>query len=286
TPIAFFLENTNTTITANTESMDDAEVKGSELSTLFASFNEEVPHMEQVEKMREEFFAAQSQGDQATMESIMADMETIIEEQQAYYRNFVKENSDNVVGAFLALNMAQSLEFEELEEITTNLEANLSTHPYVVQLKEMMEPIKAQKEAEAALNVGNEAPLFTLPNMEGSEVSLDDFKGKYVFVDFWAAWCRPCREENPILKRAYDRFGGENFEIVSVSLDQTAEAWQQAVAEDELNWTLLRDSAGTVAQTYGVQSIPNTWLLDKDGKIMQKQIRGEELITVLEDLLQ
>ncbi|GAO28256.1 thioredoxin family protein [Geofilum rubicundum JCM 15548] len=266
--------------------MDDAEVKGSELSTLFASFNEEVPHMEQVEKMREEFFAAQSQGDQATMESIMADMETIIEEQQAYYRNFVKENSDNVVGAFLALNMAQSLEFEELEEITTNLEANLSTHPYVVQLKEMMEPIKAQKEAEAALNVGNEAPLFTLPNMEGSEVSLDDFKGKYVFVDFWAAWCRPCREENPILKRAYDRFGGENFEIVSVSLDQTAEAWQQAVAEDELNWTLLRDSAGTVAQTYGVQSIPNTWLLDKDGKIMQKQIRGEELITVLEDLLQ
>jgi peroxiredoxin len=285
-PIAFFLENTNTTITASTESMDDAEVKGSELSALFASFNDEVPHMEKVEKMREEFFAAQSQQDQATMESIMADMETIVEEQQAYYRNFVKENKDNVVGAFLALNMAQSLELEELEEITASLEENLSDHPYVIQLQEMLEPLKAQRDAEAALNIGNEAPSFTLPNMEGEEVNLADFKGKYVLVDFWAAWCRPCREENPILKRAYDRFGGENFEIVSVSLDQTAEAWQQAVAEDDLNWTLLRDSVGSVAQTYGVQSIPNTWLLDKEGKIMQKQIRGEELITVLEDLLQ
>ncbi len=286
TPIAFFLENTKTTITANTEKMDDAVVEGSKLSTLFESFNKEVPHMEKVENMREEFFAAQSQGDQASMESIMADMEVIVEEQQTYYRNFVKENSDNVVGAFLALNMAQSLEFEELEELTANLEKTLSTHPYVIQLNEMLEPIKAQKEAEAALDLGQEAPLFTLPDMEGNEVSLDAFRGKYVFVDFWAAWCRPCREENPVLKRAYEQFGGENFEIVSVSLDQTAEAWHTAVAEDGLNWTLLRDSAGTVAQTYAVQSIPNTWLLDKEGKIMQKQLRGEELISVLEELLQ
>ena len=286
TPIAFFLENTKTTITASTEKMDDAVVKGSKTSALFETFNKEVPHMEEVEKMREEFFAAQSQVDQSSMESIMADMEVIVEEQQTYYRNFVNENNDNVVGAFLALNMAQSLEFEELEELTANLEKTLSTHPYVIQLNEMLEPIKAQKEAEAALNVGQEAPLFTLTDMEGNEVSLDAFRGKYVFVDFWAAWCRPCREENPVLKRAYDRFGGENFEIVSVSLDQTAEAWHTAVAEDGLNWTLLRDSVGETAQTYAVQSIPNTWLLDKEGKIMQKQLRGEELISVLEELLQ
>lgn len=285
TPIAFFLENTKTTITANTEKMDDAVVKGSDLSTLFDTFNKEVPHMEKVEKMREEFFAAQSQGDQASMESIMADMEVIVEEQQTYYRNFVKENNDNVVGAFLALNMAQSLEFEELEELTANLGKTLSTHPYVIQLNEMLEPVKAQKEAEAALNVGQEAPLFTLTDIEGNEVSLEQFRGKYVFIDFWAAWCRPCREENPVLKKAYDRFGGENFEIVSVSLDQTVEAWHTAVEEDGLNWTLLHDPLSGVAQTYAVQTIPNTWLLDKEGKIMQKQLRGEELISVLEELL-
>jgi peroxiredoxin len=285
-PIPFFLENSKISITASTENMEDAVIKGSKLSTLFETFNKEVPHSEKVEKMQEEFIAAQSQGDQATMESIMSDMDVIVEDQQTYYRNFVKENTDNVVGAFVTLNLAQSLELEELEEIAAKLELSLSTHPYVIQLNEMLAPIKAQKEAEAALNIGQVAPLFTLTNMEGNEVSLDEFRGKYVFIDFWAAWCRPCREENPILKNAYDRFGGEDFEIISVSLDQTVEAWHTAVAEDGLNWTLLHDSTGAVAQTYAVQTIPNTWLLDKEGKIIHKQLRGEEVISVLEELLQ
>ncbi|WP_232468375.1 TlpA disulfide reductase family protein [Alkalitalea saponilacus] len=284
-PIALFLENTNITITGSTAEMEAVEIKGSRLNNLFKKFNDEIPHSEKVERMREEFFMAQSSGDQSTMESIMADMQVIIEEQQNYYRNFVKENSNNVVGAFLALNMAQGLEVEELEEILEKLEANLSGHPYVVQLQEFLTPMQTQRAAEAALSVGNEAPVFTLKDIEGNAVSLDQYRGKYVFLDFWAAWCRPCRIENPILKRAYDRFGGDEFEIVSVSLDETTEAWKKAVEEDQLNWVLLHDPMGSVAQTYAVQSIPNTWLLDRDGNIMHKQLRGEELIEVLEGLL-
>jgi peroxiredoxin len=284
-PVAFFLENGKITVTGSSDKLDDAIVKGSKNSELFSKFNKEVPHLEKVEKMREEFFKAQSTGDQATMESIMADMEIIIEEQQEYYRNFVKTNNNNAVGAFLAINMAEALTYEELEELTTSLEAALKEHPYVGQLKNVLEPMKAQMEAEAAVAIGNEAPLFTLVDINGNQINLESFRGKYVFLDFWAAWCRPCRMENPILKQAYDRFGGENFEIVSVSLDQTADAWKKAVEEDGLNWTLLHDPIGETANVYAVQTIPYTLLLDKNGVIMQKQLRGEELLTVLEDLL-
>lgn len=283
-PIVFFLENSSIKITANTEKMDEAVIKGSKLSDLFKEFNDNFPHMEKEEKMREEFMAAQSQQDQATMQSIMADMEAIMEDRQTYYKDFVKSNSNNAVGAFLALNMAQSLEYEEIEELLTNLEASLGEHPYVISLQEMMEPLKAQKEAEAALSIGNAAPDFTLTDLEGNEVSLSDFRGKYVFIDFWAAWCRPCREENPLLVEVYKQFAGEDFEIISVSLDQTEEAWRQAVQEDKLTWTQLHDPANTAATSYMVQSIPNTWLLDKEGKILKKQIRSAELTEFLKDL--
>lgn len=283
-PIVFFLENSSIKITANTEKMDEAVIKGSKLTDLFKQFNDNFPHIEKEEQMREEFMTAQSQQDQATMQSIMADMETIMEDRQTYYKDFVKSNSNNAVGAFLALNMAQSLEYEEIEELLTNLEAALGEHPYVISLQEMMEPLKAQKEAEAALSIGNAAPDFTLTDLEGNEVSLSDFRGKYVFIDFWAAWCRPCREENPLLVEVYKQFAGEDFEIISVSLDQTEEAWRQAVQEDKLTWTQLHDPANTAATSYMVQSIPNTWLLDKDGKIMHKQIRSAELTEVLKGL--
>ncbi|WP_026473637.1 TlpA disulfide reductase family protein [Alkaliflexus imshenetskii] len=285
TPVAFFLENAKITITGSSENLEDAVVKGSKLSTIFEKFNKEVPHQEKVERMREEFFIAQSTGDETAMESIMADMQVIVEDQQKYYREFVKSNNTNVVGAFLALNMAQALEFEELEELAASFEKSLKNHPYVEQLKEILEPMKAQMAIEAALALGNEAPGFTLLDLNGNEVSLDAFRGKYVFVDFWAGWCRPCRMENPILKKAYERFGGENFEIISVSLDRTEEEWRKAVAEDALTWTNLHDPMGMTAETYAVQSIPNTWLLDKDGKIINKQLRGEQLIEVLESLL-
>lgn len=284
-PIVFFLENSSIKITANTEKMDEAVIKGSKLTDLFNKLNDEIPHKEKAEQMREEFVAAESQQDQATMQSIMADMETIMEDRQTYYKDFVKSNSNNAVGAYMTLSMAQSMEYEELDEQLTKLQASLGEHPYVDILQTMMAPLKAQQEAEAALSIGKTAPDFTLTDLDGNEVSLSDFQGKYVFIDFWAAWCRPCREENPLLVEVYKQFAGEDFEIISVSLDQTEEAWRQAVQEDQLTWTQLHDPVNSVASSYMVQSIPNTWLLDKEGNILHKEIRSAELTEILKGLL-
>ena len=284
-PIVFFLENSSIKITANTEKMDEAVIKGSKLTDLFNKLNDEIPHKEKAEQMREEFVAAQSQQDQATMQSIIADMESIEKDRKAYFKDFAKANSDNALGAYMTLSMAQSMEYEELDEQLTKLQASLGEHPYVVILQTMMAPLKAQKEAEAALSIGKTAPDFTLTDLDGNEVSLSDFRGKYVFIDFWAAWCRPCREENPLLLEVYKQFVGEDFEIISVSLDQTEEAWRQAVQEDQLTWTQLHDPVNSVASSYMVQSIPNTWLLDKEGNILHKEIRSAELTEILKGLL-
>ncbi len=285
-PILFFLENANISITASTDLMQDAVIKGSGINNLFKKFNDEIPHQEKTEEMREEFFIAQSSNDEAAMQSIIADMQVIIEEQQKYYFDFVMNNSNNVLGAFLTLNMAQTFSVDEMLEITDKLDKNMPDHPYVEQLKEYVAPMLAQRDAEEALAVGNEAPEFTLGDINGNEISLSDFRGKYVFIDFWAAWCNPCRVENPVLKEVYERFGGKDFEIISISLDETEEAWKKAVKEDGLNWVLLHDTLNIAAQTYMVQSIPNTWLLDKEGNIIEKQIRGRELMDVLENLLE
>jgi len=285
-PIVLFLDNSKISITANPEKLEDAVIKGSKLNDIFTKFKEGIPHQDKSEKMNQDFYRAQMSGDQETMESLMADMEKINKDQQDYVMNFVKTNSNNVVGAFLVLDMMGAFSSEELDEISENLNKHLKDHAYVKQFNERMEFVKLQKEMEARLELGKVAPVFSLNDINGNAVDLESFRGKYVFVDFWAGWCRPCREENPVLKTVYERFGGKDFEIVSVSLDRTEEDWKKAVKEDGLYWTLLHDPRGEIAQIYGVESIPNTWLLNPDGEIIHKQLRGHELMEVLEGILE
>jgi len=284
-PVAFFLENANITINADVENMQDAEVAGSEINAKFKELNDGVPSNDRAQSLQQEFMAARQSGDQEKMQELAAEYQGIMQEQQQYYRDFVMANTDNVVGAFLAMNMAGSMELPELEELVASLQESNAGHPYVLELEKMLEPMKKQQAAETAIQVGNAAPDFTLTDLEGNEVSLADFQGKYVFLDFWASWCSPCRNESPNMVKAYEEFGGENFEIVGVSLDKTAEPWRKAVEEDNMTWTLLHDPQGDVANTYGVQSIPFTLLLDKEGNIIEKNLRGEQLQNKLKELL-
>jgi peroxiredoxin/cell fate (sporulation/competence/biofilm development) regulator YlbF (YheA/YmcA/DUF963 family) len=284
-PVAFFLENSTISINADLENMQESEVTGSEINNIFADFNDSVPSNDRAQSLQQEFMDARQSGDQVKMQELAAEYQTIMQEQQQYYRDFVMNNTDNVVGAFLAMNMAGSMEMEELEELVAKLKANLPGHPYVAEVEKMLEPMKKQKAAEGAIEVDKAAPGFTLTDIDGNEVSLESFKGKYVLLDFWASWCKPCREENPNLVKAYNEFGGENFEIVGVSLDKTEEPWLKAIEEDNMTWTLLHDPQGDVANTYGVQSIPFTLLLDKEGVIIEKNLRGDALQQKLEELL-
>lgn len=142
--------------------------------------------------------------------------------------------------------------------------------------------------AERKLAVGSVAPEITLPSPDGIELSLSSLRGKIVLIDFWAAWCGPCRRENPEVVRMYNRFKDKGFEIFGVSLDRDREAWLKAIEKDGLVWTQVSDLKywqSKAAVEYGVKSIPHTVLLDREGRVIARRLRGPALEQKLEELM-
>ena len=137
--------------------------------------------------------------------------------------------------------------------------------------------------------IGTDAIDFVQNDTTGKPVSLSSFRGKFVLIDFWASWCKPCRMENPNVVEAYKKFSGKNFTVLGVSLDRSREPWIKAIKDDNLAWTQVSDLKfwnNEVAAKYKVGSIPQNFLIDPNGKIIARDLRGEELHQRLEQLLQ
>lgn len=138
------------------------------------------------------------------------------------------------------------------------------------------------------LQIGKFLPEFQVSDVNGDIRKLSDFKGKYVLVDFWASWCGPCRAEFPHLRNLYAKYKDQGFEILAVSIDDTQEEWLKAIKEENLSWTNTLDAGGFNSQLYkrfGLRGVPDNFLLDRSGKIVARQLRGEALQTTLRDLI-
>jgi peroxiredoxin len=273
--ISLFLDNSQIMITAKSDDLPGAQVTGSATQDAFAGFNK--IGKAQSEKLRP-VYMAYSEADKAKntveakkLEAQLDEMEAANNaEKIAYIKSIIK----SPVACYLVGSIAYSIEDPaQMEALINGFDPALSEYKYVKTLKESLVKLKLTA-------IGQIAPDFTQNDPDGKPVKLSDFRGKYVLVDFWAKWCGPCRAENPNVVAAYNKYKNKNFTILGVSLDRDKADWLKAIQEDNLTWTHVSDLKywdNEVAKMYGVRSIPANFLLDKNGKIIGKNLKGAKL---------
>lgn len=260
-----------------------AEVAGSKNMEYYAQLDKLMQAFAaKVTVWNEEYAAAEEKKDTRKIAEIQQNFTKADQERLTAIKGMLPEMGTSLVALFAANNFLNpDTDLETLKKLADEYE---KVQPTPTLAKGFIGQIKRI----AGVSVGQEAPDFTLNSPEGKPVSLSSLRGKYVLIDFWASWCGPCRMENPNVVRMYDKFKDKGFDIYGVSLDDNEKSWKAAITKDNLKWqhgSELKKWNSGVAQTYGVNAIPATFLIDKDGKIIAKNLRGPALESKLTELL-
>lgn len=221
--------------------------------------------------------------DKAKMEAFEAKYEALQKQEDAVQKECIMANTDNIIGAFYLAKAERNLTSDEIDQIVAKASPEFKTNGYTQRVINHQTAVKRG-------NIGVRFTDITLKDIKGQEISLSDYvgKGKYVLIDFWASWCGPCRKEMPAVKAAYEKFASKGFEIVGISLDSNQSAWEKGTESLGITWPQMSDLKGWKcegAALYGVNSIPATLLVDPNGIIIGKNLRGEEIDKKLSEVL-
>lgn len=281
--ISIFLDNSNIKIVAKSDDLQGAVITGSPTNDDMAGYNKITRAQSELARP---LYAAYNVADKAKntaeVKKLEIQMDELdgkqMEEKIAYIKTIIK----SPVAPYILNSIVYSFEDpSQLEKLINSFDPALADYKSVKTLKESLAKLKIT-------GVGAMAPDFTQNDPDGKPIKLSDFHGKYLLVDFWASWCGPCRAENPNVVAAYNKYKNKNFTILGVSLDKEKAAWLKGIQDDKLTWTHVSDVKywdNEVAKLYGVRSIPANLLLDKTGKIVGRNLRGDKLQEALAKLM-
>jgi peroxiredoxin len=277
--LMIFIDASDITIEGDLQTLQNAKVSGSKSHDDFVAFNTTFnPLFAKLSAFAQKL----NGGDKDADGTIRKAYGEVVAEVNIKTDEFISSHSNSPVAPFVLLVMMQ------LNDDPTVMEQRLSRMTNQAKANYFGKTaLKLVEDAKFAA-IGTEAPDFVQQDQNGKDVKLSSFRGKYVLVDFWASWCGPCRQENPNVVNAYNKYKDKNFTVFGVSLDRQKDPWLKAIKDDNLNWTQVSDLKfwnNAVAVQYKIQSIPQNFLIDPNGIIVAKNLRGEDLQTRLAALL-
>ena len=303
--VPFILENGDITIEINKDSINKSKISGTYNNDEFSNFNNDIA---KIQKSLVDFQTkntplmntAQQTKDTAVINKLMMDFgklqQTVGENTKKKYTTYSETHPKSFITALIIQSMMNdpAVDIKKVEGLYASLDASLKTTKpgKAIELKikqsKMVPAPGAAPQPSAAPAPANWRSDFSAPNPQGKEISLNQSLGKVTIVDFWASWCGPCRAENPNVVAIYKEFHSKGLNIVGVSLDKDAAKWKEAIAKDKLTWihvSHLKFWDEPIAAQYEVKSIPATFILDASGKVVARDLRGEELRAKIKELL-
>ncbi|MGI9570729.1 MAG: peroxiredoxin family protein, partial [Desulfobulbia bacterium] len=236
--------------------------------------------------------AAGRTGDKVKQKELSDKNARLNKELVSYPYDFIEEHSDNDFSLLLleTLIANQNQDLAKVKSSLSSLSSVVNKSAGNQNIGKKVQGYIVQREAVANVDIGKIAPDFSAPMPDGKALALNDIKGKATIIDFWASWCGPCRRENPNVVRVYEKYHDKGLEIISVSLDKPnqKQRWLDAIKKDRLNWhhvSNLNYFNDPVARLYNVNAIPATFILDEDGRIVAKKLRGQALEDQISSML-
>ena len=272
--VTLVLDNEDVKIVADMNSSVPPKVEGSEDTNYLEEINRIVQgNQQQVRALEEQFLEARKNDEQARMKALQEEYMALEDAKREKVKNAMRGMNSSIAQIYGVNYLDKEGDFPFLDSLATRLKKDIPESKYV---KDFTQGVDAMR----ATVVGQIAPEISLPNPEGEVKKLSDLRGNIVMIDFWAAWCGPCRRENPNVVKVYEKYKDKGFEIYGVSLDRKKEDWVKAIEKDNLTWTQVSDLSyfnSEAARAYSVNAIPATVLLDKEGRIIARNLRGEAL---------